>query len=66
MLVVKESMSDDSLESVARIPFESDDNIYDVTEKMANHIANVQEGKIKADDKMIEPYLMRLGYLIVS
>ncbi|MGI6077616.1 MAG: hypothetical protein ACOYCB_05550 [Fastidiosipilaceae bacterium] len=53
LLVVKESMSDDSLESVARIPFESDDNIYDVTEKMANHIANVQEGKIKADDKMI-------------
>ncbi|HHX36639.1 MAG TPA: 2-oxo acid dehydrogenase subunit E2 [Clostridiaceae bacterium] len=53
LLVVKESLSDDSLESVARVPFEADDNIFDVTEKMAKHIEDIQEGGIKADDKMI-------------
>lgn len=53
LLVVKESLNDDAFESVARVPFEKDDNIYDVTEKMAGHIRAIREKEMKLDDKMI-------------
>lgn len=53
LLVVKEALSDDAFESVAKIGFENDDNILDVTKKMNEHIEKIRDGNKKVDDKMI-------------
>lgn len=54
LLVVKEALSDDAFESVAKVPFEKGDNIYDVSNKMAKHILSIRDGNQKIDDKLIE------------
>ena len=50
--VVIESLSDDAPEVVAQVSFEKDENIYDVADKMSEHIKAVQTGEDKGDDKL--------------
>lgn len=54
LLVVKESLTDESYESVAKISFDRGDNIFDVARKMDEQIQNIRDGKMKTDDKLVE------------
>ena len=65
LYVVKPRLSDDSNESVARVSFEEDDTIYDVSEKMTAQTQAIQnQVEMKDDDKLIRQVLRLPRWLL--
>ncbi len=56
LFVVKEALTDDAFESVAKVPFDQQDTILDVVDKMQQHILDVRQGKDKLDDKLVDVF----------
>ncbi|MDD4541473.1 MAG: 2-oxo acid dehydrogenase subunit E2 [Eubacteriales bacterium] len=54
LYVVKTLMTDEGVESIAKITCDGHDKIEDVTEKMGEHISHIKGGQEKGDDKLIE------------
>lgn len=52
--VVKESLDDDSPESVAQVGFDKNENVYDVADKMTQYIGEIQMGQTGGEDKVFE------------
>lgn len=50
---VKQSLTDEGLESVAKVGFDPDDTIFTVAEKMGKNTAAIKQGELKGDDKFI-------------
>ena len=57
LYVVKQQMTDDAVESVARVKLNPGDTIYDVRDAMQEHIRSLKRGELKSDDKMIRHFL---------
>ncbi|HHV41443.1 MAG TPA: 2-oxo acid dehydrogenase subunit E2 [Clostridiaceae bacterium] len=53
LYAVKARMTDDALESIAKVEFNPDDTIYDVAERMKSNTDMIKDGKLKTDDKFI-------------
>ncbi len=53
LYVVKQKMTDDGEESVARVALNPGDTIMDVKEAMDQHIRKLKNGELKSDDKLI-------------
>ena len=51
--VVKESLDDDSPESVAQVGFDKNENVYDVADKMTQYIGEIQMGQTGGEDKVL-------------
>lgn len=52
--VVKKTLTDDAEESIAHVSLNEHDTIFTVSERMMEHIKNIEEGEIeKSDDKLM-------------
>lgn len=54
LYVVKTLMTDEGVESVAKITCDGHDTIEEVTDKMSEHISYIKDGQTKSDDRLIE------------
>lgn len=53
LYVVKQQMTDDGVESVAKVKLKKGDTIFDVKENMDRHIKSLKAGELKGDDKLV-------------
>lgn len=53
LYVVKTTMTDEGIESIAKVKFDGDDSLQDVKEKMTRHIDEIKGAESKDDDKFI-------------
>lgn len=53
LYAVKTRMTDDALESIAKVKLNPSDTIYDVAERMQNNINMIKDDQLKTDDKLI-------------
>lgn len=56
LYVVKQQMTDEGVESVARVKLKEGDNIMNVKAEMDNHIKALKHGEFKTDDKLIRHF----------
>ncbi|MDO5733241.1 MAG: 2-oxo acid dehydrogenase subunit E2 [Eubacteriales bacterium] len=66
LYVVKAEMSEAGNESVAKVSFDYEDTIYEVSEKMAASTQQVKSGELKNDDKFIRLLLRMPRWAIRS
>lgn len=53
LYVVKQQLTDEGIESVAKVKLKKGDTIFDVKENMDEHIRSVKKGEMKGDDKLV-------------
>lgn len=53
LYTVKQSLTDDGLESVAKVRLNPEDTIFNVAKAMSEHTHNIKKGELKEDDKLI-------------
>lgn len=53
LYAVKARMTDDALESIAKVKLDPSDTIYDIANRMKKNIDRIKDGKLKTDDKLI-------------
>lgn len=53
LYTVKQNLTDEGLESVAKVPLDPKHTIFDISDIMADHIRDIKKGVMKGDDKMI-------------
>ena len=64
LYAVKQTLSDDSIESIAKVPLDKDDTIFDISKKMRQHTYNLKKGNLKTDDKLIRLFVKAPRWLI--
>ena len=64
LYVVKEALTEEANESVAKVRLAPEDTIYDVVEKMSSQNERLKAGELKGDDKMIRLLLRAPRWLI--